>query len=42
MAIAAKDQRQPKWTATAPPSATPSTEPNEPPAMKAPVSEARR
>ena len=42
MAIAANDQRQPNWTARAPPSATPSTEPNEPPAMKAPVSEARR
>ena len=42
MAIAANDQRQPNWTASAPPRATPSTEPNEPPAMKAPVSEARR
>ena len=41
MAITPKDQRQPSWTARMPPRKTPSTEPNEPPAMNAPVSEAR-
>ena len=37
-----KDQRQPSWTARIPPRNTPSTEPNDPPAMNAPVSDARR
>ncbi len=41
MAITANDQRQPSWTARMPPKKTPRTEPNEPPAMNAPVSDAR-
>jgi hypothetical protein len=40
-AIAANAQRQPRCAATVPPRAMPSTEPNMPPAMKAPVSVAR-
>lgn len=37
-AIAANDQRQPRLTAITPPRATPITDPNDPPPMKAPLS----
>ena len=41
IAITANDQRQPSRTAITPPSATPTTEPYDPPAMNAPLSDAR-
>ena len=41
MAMTPNDQRQPRCTARMPPRKTPSTEPNEPPAMNEPVSDAR-